>query len=52
MNLELEMLIEKLQMFAYSCIPTEQKLSWLRMWNDYVVIKEAKKFPKLDFSNS
>jgi hypothetical protein len=34
MNLKLEMLIEKLQMFAYSCVSVKHKLLWLRMWNE------------------
>jgi hypothetical protein len=41
MNLELEMLIEKFQMFAYFYILAEQKLLWLKMSNEYIVLREA-----------
>jgi hypothetical protein len=49
MNLELEMLTKKLQMFAYSFVSVEQKFLWLKMWNEFVVLWEAKKFPKPRF---
>ncbi len=46
------MLIEKLYMFVYSCISTKHKLSWFRMWNEFVVFWKAKKFSKFGFSDS
>jgi len=50
MNLEFKMLTKKFEMLAYSCVLVEQKLSWLWVWNEYVVLKEPKKILKLDFS--
>jgi hypothetical protein len=49
MNLELEMLTEKLRMFTYSCVSIVQKLLWFKMWNEFVVLQEAKNFPKPGF---
>ncbi len=46
------MLIEKLWMLANSYISIEQKLFWFQMWNESIVLKEIKKFPKPYFSNS
>ncbi len=36
-------------MLTYSCISVEQKLSLLKMWSEYVVLKEAKNSPSLIF---
>jgi hypothetical protein len=33
-------------MFVYSSMSKEQKVPWLRQWNESKVLKEAKKFPK------
>jgi hypothetical protein len=52
MNLDQKMLIEKLQTLTYSFILVEHKLSWLKMWNEYVVLQEVKKIPKPEYSNS
>ncbi len=52
MNSKLKMSIKKLQMLTYSCVLAKQKLSWLRMSNESIILKEAKKFPKFGFSNS
>jgi hypothetical protein len=45
MNSKLKMLTKKFQMFAYSCVSAKQKFLWLKMWNGFVVLWEAKKFP-------
>jgi hypothetical protein len=39
MNLELELLTKKFYMLIYSCLLVKQKLSWLKMWNEYDVLK-------------
>jgi hypothetical protein len=52
MNSERKILIEKLQMLTYSFVSTKQKLSWLKMWNESVILREANKIPKPKFSNS
>lgn len=52
MNSKLEMLTEKLQMFTYSYVLAKKKLSWLRISNESIILKEAKKFPKFGFLNS
>jgi len=46
------MLIKKLQMLTYSYVLVEQKLLWLKMWNEFIVLQEAKNFVKLKFLNS
>ncbi len=51
MNFKLEMLIEKLQMLAYARVFLEQKLTWLKQWNESSVIRKAKKFPTFGFMN-
>jgi hypothetical protein len=43
------MFTEKLQMLVYSYVNKETKNSWLRQWNEFGVLKEAKKFPKQGF---
>jgi hypothetical protein len=45
------MLIEKLHMLVYYSVSKEHKVSWLKQWNEFRVMKEAKKFPKHGFSN-
>ncbi len=45
-NSKLKMFTKKLQMFVYSSMSKEQKVPWLRQWNESKVLKEAKKFPK------
>ncbi len=51
MNLKLETLTKKLHMLASTQIINEQKVSWLKFWNQSSVLKEATKFPKHGFSN-
>jgi len=46
------MFMEKLQMLIYHFINGEQKLAWLKQWNEFGVSKEAKKFPKQGFLES
>jgi hypothetical protein len=41
-----------MKMLASSIVSNEQKVSWLMNWNEFSVLKEAKKFPKQGFSNS
>ncbi len=49
MNLEPKMFMKKLQMLTYSCVTPQQKLSWLKTWNESNVLKEAKKFLEQGF---
>jgi hypothetical protein len=51
MNSEPKMFIEKLQMLASTQVSNEQKVSWLKLWNQFGVLKEAMKFPKQGFSD-
>jgi hypothetical protein len=44
------MFTEKLQLLVYSFVNKEKNGYWLRQWNEYGVLKEAKKFPKHGFS--
>ncbi len=37
------------QMFIYSNVSAEQKLLWLKIWNEFFVLWEVKKFPNLRF---
>jgi hypothetical protein len=39
------------QVLAYCCVTPQQKLSWLKWWNESNVLKEANIFPKQGFSN-
>jgi hypothetical protein len=48
MNSELEMLTKKLQMLASAQIMNEQKVPWLKLWNQFNVLKEVVKFAKHD----
>jgi hypothetical protein len=43
------MFTKKLQILVYSCVSLDQKLTWLKQWNESNVLKEVKKFPKQDF---
>jgi hypothetical protein len=36
-------------MFVDSSVNKEQKVAWLRQWNEFGVLREAKKFPKQGF---
>lgn len=38
-------------MLVTSCVSSEQKVKWLKQWNQPLVTKEATKFPKQGFSN-
>jgi hypothetical protein len=40
------MFMEKLQMLVYRFMNYEQKLAWLKQWNEFGVSKEPKKLPK------
>jgi len=33
-------------MFEYSSISKEHKVDWLKQWNEFGVLREAKKIPK------
>lgn len=48
---ELEMLLKKLQMLAYSFVSLKHNFSWLKQWNESSVLRKAKNFPKQGFSN-
>ncbi len=39
-------------MLTYSYILAKQKLSWLEMWNEFIVLWKAKIFPKHGFFDS
>jgi hypothetical protein len=41
-----KMFMKKLQVLAYCFVTPQQKLSWLKWWNESNVLREAKKFPK------
>jgi len=38
-------------MFKYSFVIKEHKVAWLKQWNEFGVMREAKKFPKQGFSD-
>ncbi len=46
------MFMEKLQMLIYCFMNHEQKLAWLKQWNEFGLSKEAKKVPKQGFLES
>jgi hypothetical protein len=48
MNLEPKMLIEKLEMLASALVTNEQKVFWLKLWNQYDVLKEQQNFQNMD----
>jgi len=48
MNSESEMLTKKLQMLAFAYV-TNEHVYWLKLWNQYGVLKGATKFPKQGF---
>ncbi len=39
-------------MLVYVFFIKEQKVAWLRQWNEFGVLRKAKKFPKQGFSNA
>jgi hypothetical protein len=45
------MLIEKLYMLTSTHVANEQKVLWLKLWNQSNVLKETRKFSKHGFSN-
>jgi hypothetical protein len=45
------MLTKKLEMLAFALVTNEQKVSWLKLWNQSNVLREATKFPKHGFSD-
>jgi len=51
-NLEPEMFIENFQMPMYSSVSKEEKVTWLKQWNESRVLREANKFPKHGFLNT
>jgi hypothetical protein len=42
---------EKLHMLTSTHVTNEQKVLWLKLWNQSSVLKEARKIPKHGFSN-
>ncbi len=52
MNPNPKMMIEKLQLLVSLQVNNEQKVSWLKQWNQSSVLKEAQKFPKVKLSNA
>jgi hypothetical protein len=51
MNLNLKLLTKKLHMLIFAHVTNEYKVLWLKLWNQSIVLKEARKFPKHGFSN-
>jgi hypothetical protein len=51
MNPDAKMMIEKLQLLVYSQVSNEQKVSWLKEWNQSPILKEVQKFPKVRLLN-
>ncbi len=51
MKLDPKMFTENLHMLAYAHVTNEQKVLWLKLWNQSNVLKEVKKFPQHGFSN-
>jgi hypothetical protein len=47
MNLNLKMIIEKLQLLVFSQVSNEHKVYWLKKRNQSPVMKEAQNFPKV-----
>jgi hypothetical protein len=48
MNPNLKMMIEKLQLLLSSQVSNEQKVYWLKQWNQSLVLKEAQNFLKVE----
>ncbi len=51
MNLDPKMFIEKPHMLTFAHVTNEQKVLWLKLWNQFSVLKEARKFQKHEFSD-
>jgi hypothetical protein len=51
MNSDPKMLIEKLYMLTSTHVTNEQKVLWLKLWNQSNVLRETRKFSKHGFSN-
>ncbi len=49
MNSEPKMFTKKLHMLTSTHVTNEQKVSWLKLWNQSGVLKEGVKFPKHRF---
>jgi hypothetical protein len=45
------MLTKKLEMLAFALVTNEQKVFWLKLWNQSNVLRETTKFPKHGFSD-
>jgi len=52
MNPDAEMMTEKLQLLMSSQVSNKQKVSLLKQWNQSPILKEVKKFPKVELSNA
>jgi hypothetical protein len=50
MNLK-KLFIEKLHMLTSAHVTNEQKVFWLKLWNQFSVLREVRKFPKHGFPN-
>jgi hypothetical protein len=46
MNSKPKMFMKKFQLLAYCCVTPQQKLLWLKWWNESNVLREANKFPE------
>ncbi len=51
MNSHPKMFIKKLYMLTSTHVANEQKVLWLKLWNQFNVLKETRKFSKHGFSN-
>jgi len=48
MNSEPRMLTKKLDMLAFALVTNEQKVSWLKFWNQFDVLKKQQNFQNMD----
>jgi len=42
------MLTKKLDMLAFALVTNEQKVSWLKFWNQFDVLKKQQNFQNMD----
>jgi hypothetical protein len=49
---EPEMLQEKLYMLTTSAMPPRMMVKWLQRWNSSAAIRDAHRFPKVNFADS
>jgi hypothetical protein len=52
MNPTFEMMTTKLQLLVSFQVSSEQKVFWLKQWNQSPVLREVQKFPNVGVSNA